>query len=174
MNETKYGLYKYNNNILFNDNKLINYKLLDKLLINVNINNKNNELINIGNNILYLNNNEYATENIKNTLLSIDNNINEYDYNIIETIYKSSIDPNYHIILWKLLSCIIKLSKSENNFVYIKSGNSLAYREYNILQFTNDDDIDIGYITDYEYNNFKIFMMNNNIYINYYIQNFLN
>jgi hypothetical protein len=124
-----YKLYVNNTNILLN-NILKENNIYNIILQNLNFN-KTNEILMLNNEELKLDKNIYASYNIKKSIENI--TFNENDITIIKAIYETSIDPNYHAILWKLLSSIISLTKYNDNFVYIKSGNSLAYREYNIV-----------------------------------------
>jgi len=129
LNIIGYKLFNNNTNILLN-NTIKENNIYNIILNNLNFN-KTNEILLLNNDKLELNNNIYASYNIKKSIENI--TFNENDITIIKAIYESSIDPNYHAILWKLLSSILSLTKYNDNFVYIKSGNSLAYREYNIV-----------------------------------------
>lgn len=81
--------------------------------------------------------------------------ISDYDNNIFEFIKRSTFNPIYHAILWKLLSCIIN-----ENFILFDNDNSLAYMEHNIGQYPWDNDIDIAYITDENYVSYIDFLKN--------------
>jgi hypothetical protein len=125
---TPVGKLLFNNNLI----KLIN------LVGNDNIN-----IINYDVNII-----------LENILLSKDYKLRK---NLMGKIYQSIISPKFHAIIWKMLEYIIKKTNS-NNFILMDSGNSLALNEYNVLQYPWDDDIDIGFITDNNYNNIFDFL----------------
>jgi len=75
-------------------------------------------------------------------------NLTPYDNSIVEFILKSTINPKFHAILWKLFYCIIEKTKTQNDFILMDSGNTLAYKVFGYPQFPWDDDIDVGFITD--------------------------
>lgn len=80
------------------------------------------------------------------------------DIETLQYIYDSTFSPIYHALSWKLLECVMEKTKTKDKFIFNDSGNVLAYYEYNVPQYPFDDDIDIGFITDDKYVEYKKFM----------------
>jgi hypothetical protein len=108
-------------------------------------------------NIIYFNENKYIyqqntdlIEKIKELMVSsiVDN---ESNFNLVKLLNSVTLDPKFASITWKLLNCVAQI---RNQFVLMSSGNTLCYKEYGYGQYPWDDDIDIAYHTDEEYNEY--------------------
>jgi hypothetical protein len=99
--------------------------------------------------------------NLLNTNTILLNLLNKYtlsldDKKIVEIVYKSTINPSFHAVTWKLFKCISE--NISNNFMLMDSGNALSFDEYNVGEYPWDDDIDIGFKTDENYTEYKEMM----------------
>lgn len=78
------------------------------------------------------------------------------DGEVMQFIKTSTFKPYFHAVLWKLMGHIINVSGDLGNDIHMfDSGNSLAYLERGVGEFPWDDDIDVGFKTDSNYNSFK-------------------
>uniref|UniRef100_A0A6C0DA02 Uncharacterized protein n=1 Tax=viral metagenome TaxID=1070528 RepID=A0A6C0DA02_9ZZZZ len=84
--------------------------------------------------------------------------INDKDIPTLQFIYDSTFSPIYQALSWKLLECIMEKTGTQDKFIFNDSGNVLAFYEYGVPQYPFDDDIDIGFITDKDYNDYRKFM----------------
>ena len=134
-----YNWYKYDYKPLLDNSNQI---------IDTNIIKYNNNIVYVNdNNILYQINNDVI--NIIQQIIDANANLkNDENMKFIKIINDVTLDPKFTAITWKIFECI---SKDDENFIFIESGNSLCYAEYQYPQYPWDDDIDIGYITDDKY-----------------------
>ena len=87
------------------------------------------------------------------------------DIKAISIIHENTFHPLFHALTWKLFICAMGLTKTNDNFFFMDSGNTLALCEYydidpdsHIVQYPWDDDIDIGFITDSEFKSYFEFL----------------
>jgi hypothetical protein len=78
------------------------------------------------------------------------------DGEVMQFIKNATFKPYFHAVLWKLMGYIIEAAGDLGKDIHMfDSGNSLAFLERGVGEFPWDDDIDVGFKTDLNYNSFK-------------------